>query len=181
MDKDIRTLLANTTLAARWLLEEEFARQLEGTFDIFPDGRINPTPSATLNAEQRFIRVKLVASIEHHRAKGDSAVESVYAAMRECSFTFSLCENEPVRTQSKAIARDFVAGFSGCLRLLIRVWLFPIPAILIDTLLVRKRIQRTIAFSPFLTWRPRLCQPLYMLSGPGLIRISSGMRSLPMS
>lgn len=68
MEKEIRTLLANTTLAARWLLEQEFARQLEGTFDIFPDGRISETPSATLSPDQRFIRGKLVASIGRRRA-----------------------------------------------------------------------------------------------------------------
>ncbi len=88
MEKDIRTLLENTTRAARWLLEEEFARQLEGTFDIFPDGRINATPSSTLTAEQRFIRGKIVASIERRRAKGESAAESVAATMRESAFTF---------------------------------------------------------------------------------------------
>ena len=88
MEKDIRTLLENTTRAARWLLEEEFARQLEGTFDIFPDGRINAAPSSTLTAEQRFIRGKIVASIERRRAKGESAADSVMATMRECAFTF---------------------------------------------------------------------------------------------
>ena len=88
MDKDIRNQLASTTLAIRWLLEEEFARQLEGTFDIFPDGKIGEHPSSTLSPEQRFIRGKIVASIERRRAKGEPAGEAVYATMRECAFTF---------------------------------------------------------------------------------------------
>jgi hypothetical protein len=88
MDKGIRNQLASTTLAVRRLLEEEFARQLEGTFDIFPDGRINEHPSAILTAEQRFTRDKIVASIDRRRVKGEPADESVYAYMRECAFTF---------------------------------------------------------------------------------------------
>jgi hypothetical protein len=87
MDKEIRNQLAATTLAIRRLLEEEFARQLEGTFDIFADGRISEKPAATLSPEQRFIREKIIASIQRRRAKGESAVESVYAHMRECAFT----------------------------------------------------------------------------------------------
>jgi hypothetical protein len=87
MDKGIRNQLATTTLAIRRLLEEEFARQLEGTFDIFPDGRINASPAGILTAEQRFIRQKIVASIEWRRGKGEPAGEAVYATMRECAFT----------------------------------------------------------------------------------------------
>jgi hypothetical protein len=88
MEKEIRSLLASTTLAARRLLEEEFARQIEGTFDIFADGRVSDGPSNVLTAEQRFIREKIVASIERRRDKGESAEEAVYAYMRECAFTF---------------------------------------------------------------------------------------------
>lgn len=88
MEKEIRSLLASTTLAARRLLEEEFARQIEGTFDIFADGRVSDSPSNVLTPEQRLIREKIVASIERRRDKGESAEEAVYAYMRECAFTF---------------------------------------------------------------------------------------------
>lgn len=88
MEKEIRNLLASTTLAVRRLLEEEFARQIEGTFDIFPDGRVSDGPSEILTAEQRFIREKIVASIQRRRAKGESEEEAVYAHKRECAFTF---------------------------------------------------------------------------------------------
>lgn len=88
MEKEVRNLLASTTLAVRRLLEEEFARQIEGTFDIFPDGRVSEGPSEILTAEQCFIRDKIVASIERRRAKGESEEEAVYATMRECAFTF---------------------------------------------------------------------------------------------
>lgn len=87
MEKEIRSLLASTTLAVRRLLEEEFARQIEGTFDIFADGRVSDGPSNILTAEQRFIREKMVASIERRRDKGESAEEAVYAYKRECAFT----------------------------------------------------------------------------------------------
>ena len=88
MDKELRDQLASTTLAVRRMLEDEFARQLEGVFDIFPDGRINDRPSDTLTPEQRFTRAKIVASIERRRAKGEPQAESVYAYMRESAFTF---------------------------------------------------------------------------------------------
>jgi hypothetical protein len=88
MEKELRDQLATATLAIRRLLEDEFARQLEGVFDIFPDGRINDHPSDTLTLDERLIRSKVVASIERRRAKGEPAAESVYAYMRECAFTF---------------------------------------------------------------------------------------------
>ena len=88
MDKELRDQLASTTLATRRMLEDEFARQLEGVFDIFPDGRINDRPSDTLTPAQRFTRAKIVASIERRRAKGEPPAESVYAYMRESAFTF---------------------------------------------------------------------------------------------
>ncbi len=88
MDKDLRNQLAATTLAVRRLLEEEFARQIEGTFDIFADGRVSDGPSNVLTSEQRFVREKIVASIERRRDKGESAEEAVYAYKRECAFTF---------------------------------------------------------------------------------------------
>ena len=88
MDKELRDQLASTTLAIRRMLEDEFARQLEGVFDIFPDGRINDRPSDTLTPEQQFTRAKIVASIVRRRAKGEPQSESVYAYMRESAFTF---------------------------------------------------------------------------------------------
>ena len=86
MDKDLRNQLANAVQAIRRLLEEEFARQLEGTFDVFPDGRISAQPSAPLTAEQRFVREKIIAAIQHRCSKGESVVEAVYGYTRECAY-----------------------------------------------------------------------------------------------
>ena len=54
MDQPTRNQLQRTTQDARRLLEAEFASQLEGTFDILPDGRILPEPGAHLDDRQRF-------------------------------------------------------------------------------------------------------------------------------
>jgi len=68
MEREIRNLLERTTQQARRLLEEEYVRQIEGTFDILPDGTIHPEPGGHLTAEERFFRGRLVAAIEHRRA-----------------------------------------------------------------------------------------------------------------
>ena len=62
MDKDTRSQIQRATQNARSLLEREFAEQLEGTFDIRPDGTIAAVPGDHLDAEQRLIRQKLVAA-----------------------------------------------------------------------------------------------------------------------
>src|SRR5579871_6251604 len=88
MDRDTQNLLERTTQQARRLLETEFARQLEGTFDILPDGRIHAEAGKHLSAEERFLRQRLVAAIEHRRAQGESPADSVDNFCRECAFTF---------------------------------------------------------------------------------------------
>lgn len=88
MEREIRNLLERTTQQARRLLEEEYGRQIEGTFDILPDGTIHPEPGGHLTAEERFFRGRLVAAIEHRRALGESAQDSVSNFLRECAFTF---------------------------------------------------------------------------------------------
>jgi len=75
MDKSTRNLIQKATQDARWLLEVEFGRQLEGLFDILPDGTIAPEPGKHLDATQRIIRQKIVAAIEHEKAGGVSDSE----------------------------------------------------------------------------------------------------------
>jgi hypothetical protein len=71
------------------LLEAEYSRQLDATFDILPDGTIHPEAGEHLiNAEDRFFRTRLVAAIEHRRAQSESPVDSVGNFVRECAFTF---------------------------------------------------------------------------------------------
>lgn len=88
MDRETRNLLERTTQQARKLLKEEFERQLEGKFDILPDGTIHAEPGEHLSAQESFLRGHLVAAIEHRRAQGESDKDSVAAFVRECSFTF---------------------------------------------------------------------------------------------
>ena len=62
MDREIRNLLERATQQARRLLETEFGRQLEGTFDILPDGTIHSEPGGHLTAAERFFRTRFHAS-----------------------------------------------------------------------------------------------------------------------
>ena len=87
MDKATRNLIQKATQDARQLLEAEFSRQLEGLYDILPDGTINAEPGSHLDAVQRIVRLKIVAAIEHEKAGGMSNGEAVSAYIRESSFT----------------------------------------------------------------------------------------------
>ena len=88
MDRDTRNLLANTTQALRRGLEEEFALQLEGTFDVLRDGSIADSPGQQLSDAEKFTRRKIVDAITHHRASGLDEQESVDTFIRETAFTF---------------------------------------------------------------------------------------------
>ncbi len=87
MDKETRNLLANTTQAVRRALEEEFRLQLEGTFDVHEDGRIEERPGAPLDDKQKLVRRKIISAIEHRRSMGESDAESVRGFLREAAFT----------------------------------------------------------------------------------------------
>lgn len=65
MDKQTRNLIQKATQDARNLLESELGEQLEGVFDIPPNGRIAPEPGKHLNPGRRIIRKKVAAAIEH--------------------------------------------------------------------------------------------------------------------
>ena len=88
MDRETRNLIFNTTQAVRRLLEEEFALQLEGTFDVHPDGRMAEKPGAQLSPGEKFVRQRIVAAICHRRAAGESDLESVLGFLAEAVFTF---------------------------------------------------------------------------------------------
>lgn len=88
MDRDTHNLLERTTQQARRLLETEYARQLEGTFDILPDGTIHADAGKHLSTEECSLRERLVATIEHRRAQGETPADSVGNFRRECAFTF---------------------------------------------------------------------------------------------
>ena len=87
MDKSIRNLIQKATQDARRLLEAEFARQLEGTFDILPDGHMAPLPGKHLSDKQKIIREKITAAIAHEKAGGVSDAGAVAGYLREVCFT----------------------------------------------------------------------------------------------
>jgi len=87
MDKDTRNRIQRATQAARALLEREYAEQLGGIFDIRLDGSIAAEPGSHLNAEQRVVRNKLVAAVDHRRASGLTPAEAVAGYRREAAFT----------------------------------------------------------------------------------------------
>ena len=88
MEKEQRNRLQKATQDARLLLEEEFAGQLLQTYDInVAAGRWKEEPGAHLQAEQRLIREKVVAWIEHKGAQIKDRKEALLLALREMAFT----------------------------------------------------------------------------------------------
>ena len=88
MDKETRNLIFNTTQAIRRLLEEEFSLQLEGIFDVHPDGQIANKPGPQLTPAECLVRQRIVEAIQHRRSGGEAAVESVRGFQAEAVFTF---------------------------------------------------------------------------------------------
>jgi hypothetical protein len=87
MDQAVRNQLQRFTQDARRLLEAEFAQQLEGTFDILPDGTILAQGGNHLDESQKLMRQKLVDAIHHRIAGGMNSAEAVGDYMREAAFT----------------------------------------------------------------------------------------------
>jgi hypothetical protein len=87
MDKDTRNAIERATQRARKLLEEDFAAQLEGDFDVHRDGAVAARAGGHLSARQAFQRERIVAAIEHKRATGMSAADSARDYLRDAAFT----------------------------------------------------------------------------------------------
>jgi len=87
MDKETRNAIERATQRARKLLEEDFAAQLQGDFDVHPDGTVAAKPGGHLSARQAFQRERIVAAIEHKRAAGMSAADAVRDYLRDAAFT----------------------------------------------------------------------------------------------
>jgi len=90
MDQATRNSLQNATQQARRLLEREITEQLEGTFDVLPNGTIADKPGQHLDAAQRLVRTKIVESIRHRAGGGtktDLLADAVADYVREASFT----------------------------------------------------------------------------------------------
>jgi hypothetical protein len=87
MDKDTRNAIERATQRARKLLEEDFAAQLEGDFDVHREGAVAARAGGHLSARQAFQRERIVAAIEHKRATGMSAADSARDYLRDAAFT----------------------------------------------------------------------------------------------
>jgi len=87
MDKDTRNAIERATQRARKLIEDDFASQLGGTFDVQRNGTVALNAGSHLSPRQVFQRDKIVAAIEHKRAAGMSTVEAVADYLRDTAFT----------------------------------------------------------------------------------------------
>jgi hypothetical protein len=87
MDKDTRNAIERATQKARRLLEEDFAEQLDGVYDVRADGRIANKGGAHLSSRQHLMRDKIVAAIEHKRSAGMKLEEAVADYVRDAAFT----------------------------------------------------------------------------------------------
>ncbi|HKV11146.1 MAG TPA: BREX-1 system adenine-specific DNA-methyltransferase PglX [Thermoanaerobaculia bacterium] len=87
MDKDTRNAIERATQRARKLLEDDFASQLEGTFDVLRSGTVAPKAGSHLTPRQVAQRDKIVAAIEHKRVAGMSAADAVADYLRDAAFT----------------------------------------------------------------------------------------------
>src|SRR5712671_4667485 len=87
MDKETRNAIERATQKARRLLEEDFAEQLDGVFDVRADGRIASKGGAHLTGRQHLLRDKVIAAIEHKRSAGMRPEEAVADYVRDAAFT----------------------------------------------------------------------------------------------
>jgi len=87
VDKQTRSAIDRATQRARKLLEEEFAEQLEGDFDVLRSGEVAPQPSPHLTPQQVHQRRKIVAVMEHKRATGMTTTAAVADFIRDAAFT----------------------------------------------------------------------------------------------
>ena len=82
MEDKQRSALRATVVTVRRLLEKDFQEQLEGTYNILPDGRVLESAPG-----DPVVRARLLDVIQHHRAGGASAPEAVDRVVREAAFT----------------------------------------------------------------------------------------------
>src|ERR1700760_4835433 len=87
MDKDTRNAIDRATQKSRRLLEDDFAAQLEGDFDVLESGAVGATPSKHLSPRQVYARDKIVAAIEHKRASGLEPAAAVADYRRDAAVT----------------------------------------------------------------------------------------------
>ena len=87
VDRETRNAIERATQRGRTLLEDDFAAQLEGDFDVHRDGFVAAKAGGHLSARQAFQRERIVAAIDHKRAAGMNAADSVADYLRDAAFT----------------------------------------------------------------------------------------------
>ncbi len=87
MDKETRNAIERATQRLRTLLEEDFAAQLYGDFDVNASGGWAETAGRHLSPQRVLQRRKIVAALEHKRATGLTAADSVADYLRDVAFT----------------------------------------------------------------------------------------------
>ena len=87
MEKETRGAIEKATQKARSLLEEDFAEQLQGDYDVMEDGRVGEKPGSHLSGRQKALRARIVAAIDHKRMAGMTAKEAVADFLRDAAFT----------------------------------------------------------------------------------------------
>jgi len=87
VDKDTRNAIERATQRARKLLEEDFAAQLEGDFDVHRDGAVAAKAGKHLSARDAYRRERIVAAIEHKRAARMSPADAAGDYLRDAAFT----------------------------------------------------------------------------------------------
>ncbi len=87
MDKATRNAIERATQRLRTLLEEDFAAQLFADFDVDPRGGWAEQAGRHLSSQRALQRAKIVAALEHKRAAGMSAADSVADYLRDAAFT----------------------------------------------------------------------------------------------
>lgn len=85
MDKETRGEIEKATQRARRILSEDFAEQLDGVFDVRPDGRVGP--AAHLDPALKLLRRRIVSALEHKLAAGMAPAEAVKDHLRDAAFT----------------------------------------------------------------------------------------------
>lgn len=87
MDKDTRNAIERATQKIRRILQEDFAEQLDGVFDVRLDGRVAEKGGRHLTGRQHLLRDRIVAAIEHKRRAGMTPAEAVSDYIRDAAFT----------------------------------------------------------------------------------------------
>lgn len=82
MEREQRSALRSAVAKARGLLEKECQDQLEGSYNILPDGRILDNAPG-----DPIVRARLIDVIAHHQASGVSAQEAIARTVHEAAFT----------------------------------------------------------------------------------------------